>query len=129
MTPVDQTSFFDRAAGTHGNCVQAAVATLLDLPLDHVPDLIGGATTGADQDRRLRRWLRGRGLEMVRLGGHWILDAFYLASGPSARGVHHMVVMRDGLVAHDPHPSRTGLERVEQCYLVVPQDISSWTAG
>lgn len=129
MTPVDQTSFFDPATGTHGNCVQAAVATLLDLPLDDVPDLIQGATSGGDQDRRLRRWLRDRGLELVMLGGHWSLDTFYLASGPAARGVHHMVVMRDGRIAHDPHPSRAGLERVERCYLVMPQDISSWAAG
>lgn len=37
MTPVDQTILHDPQTGAIGNCMQAAIASLLDLPLDAVP--------------------------------------------------------------------------------------------
>jgi len=36
----------------------------------------------------------------------------YTASGPSARGVSHIVVYQDGKMIHDPHPSNEGLVKV-----------------
>lgn len=46
----------------------------------------------------------------------------YLASGISPRGVHHMVVMKDGKLVHDPHPSKAGIGEVEHLWLIVPID-------
>ena len=41
MTPTYQTNF-----GDQGNCMQAAIASVLNLPLDNVPDLANDLDTG-----------------------------------------------------------------------------------
>ena len=45
---------------------------------------------------------------------------FALAGGVSPRGVKHFVVVKDGQLWHDPHPSRAGLvgEVEEYCILI-----------
>lgn len=36
-------------------------------------------------------------------------DVFYIAAGPSPRGVIHAVIYQNGKMVHDPHPSRDGI--------------------
>ena len=36
-------------------------------------------------------------------------DKYYLVSGKSPRGVHHICIYKNGELVHDPHPSRDGL--------------------
>lgn len=36
-------------------------------------------------------------------------DKFYLVSGDSPRGIRHMCIYQNGLLVHDPHPSKDGL--------------------
>ena len=108
MKPVDQ----DRFDSPHGNCVQAAIASILELPLDMVPVLPGGDLI------TLNRWLKQR-----QLGFFW-LDAeadfvpdvpFCLARGVSPRGLKHAIVCNfRGEMVHDPHPSRAGVEKILQ---------------
>ena len=108
MKPVDQ----DRFDSPHGNCVQAAIASVLELPLDMVPELPGGDVL------KLNLWLKQR-----QLGFFW-LDAdadfvadvpFCLGRGVSPRGLKHAVVCDyRGDVVHDPHPSRAGVEKILQ---------------
>lgn len=38
MNPVDQDRFYDKEKGTKGNCLQAAVASILGLSLEQVPN-------------------------------------------------------------------------------------------
>lgn len=109
---------------TVGNCVQACLASVLSLPLDAVPPF--DEATGPEQLMAFDAWLRARGIESFRRyterGQVPFNEGLYLASGPSPRGVHHMVVMCDGRLLHDPHPSRAGLLEVRYITVLIPFD-------
>jgi hypothetical protein len=61
MKPVFQTRF-----DVGGNCYQAALASLLELPLEAVPDpsaaMLRSAEDGSDWMAEVTQWLRDRGL-------------------------------------------------------------------
>lgn len=122
MKPVDQTQFFEKGK-SRGNCQQAATASLLGLDLSEVPNFIE-QPQGFWQS--FFEFLTSRGLEAIDLEGDRHLDCYHLAYGPSARGVSHAVVYRMGKLAHDPHPSRAGLLKVDMCALIVPLDLAEW---
>jgi hypothetical protein len=120
MKPVDQTQFVGEGAG--GNCVQASLASILDLPLDAVPHFLETADQPSHWELAFMDWLEERGVGYIRREGEWIFDGYYLASGPSPRGVSHMVVYRDGSLAHDPHPSRAGILSISRTWVLAPLD-------
>ena len=43
---------------------------------------------------------------------------YYLASGPSERNCKHIVIMYNGKLIHDPHPSRKGLLEIEAIWIL-----------
>ncbi len=63
MTPVDQDRFVDPTNGQNrGNCLQAVVASLLDLPLNAVPNFVQIEKDGGREwSEHLRLWLLERG--------------------------------------------------------------------
>lgn len=104
-----------------GNCVQACVAAVLDLPLDAVPHFV----LFVWWDHALRLWLRGLGLDHTTTAAPKgesiaIPDGWSLVGGPSPRLANgqHMCVAYDGEIVWDPHPSRDGLPSVAD-YLVI----------
>lgn len=113
---VSQTIFASpalNAVGVYGNCIQAAVASLLGWPLDAVPHF------GAFRDWRaaLRLWAEGEELVYEQVDDPAAVPAdeercLYL--GPSSRGYPHVVVGLGGEVAWDPHPSRDGLDEIDE---------------
>lgn len=121
MIPVDQTRFYDPTVPVEeqrGNCLQAVIASLLELPLDEVPHFV---QDHVDTDGH-RDWWEST-LAFARSHG-WNIHAtlpvtdypgeHMFVSGPSPRGVDgdglwHVVIYRDGEMVHDPHPDRTGL--------------------
>ena len=115
MKPVDQTKF-GRGAG---NCLAACVASLLDLSIDEVFDIPLG---GKDPDywEIVAGWLKPRGLALVHMdvdpekgiGPVVPWGMHYMAWGPSARGLEHSVIYCRGQLAHDPHPDRSGIQKV-----------------
>lgn len=114
-------------SGRPGNCVQAAVASILDLELDEVPHFLEVADYPEEWELAFEDWLEERNIYSARYGGEWIFPTLYLASGPTKRNgpnVWHMVVMQNGKVIHDPHPDNTGLSQVKQLRLLVPYDPS-----
>lgn len=117
MTPVDQTLLADPENGIIGNCWQAAVASLLDLPLDDVPHF--AAEPNCDQ--AFESWLLRRRILWVRLGLLDVpADLPCLLVGTSPRGIAHMVVARGLKMTHDPHPSRDGLSVTRQAWALAP---------
>lgn len=117
MIPVDQA---DRGLPLQ-NCLRASVASVLEVPLDEVPDMphCEWQTAGCDcQFVILRDYLDEKGLDLV------IHDAatspppfgYCVASGYSPRGILHAVVYREGSLVHDPHPSRGGIVRPLRWY-------------
>lgn len=68
---------------------------------------------------RVNEYLRSHGWRLAYLGE----DAprgFAMAYGPAVRGFDHAVVVLDGKLWHDPHPSRDGLLSVSAYELLVP---------
>lgn len=125
MTPVKQTIIDDQ----RGNCFQACVASLLDLPLEQVPHFLEEAGEQKSVERPFKKWLDERGLEAIQL---WFNDwesirrtylgfgKYVIASGTSPRRREdgktksHAVVAKTqgwGLeLIHDPHPDDSFLD-------------------
>ena len=150
MIPVDQI----RTGKPQGQCTEAAVASVLEVPLDTVPDLWGGQ--GADEERPPRRWVQllglvlAHGYQFVRFNipcmpvNDLDLDAldlprkarfcargFHLLGGENPDGLEHMVVGKNGYVVHDPNPSRRGLISVDEVAVFIPltmidDDVFHW---
>lgn len=105
MKQVTQTITIGDGSGRLGNCLQAAVASLLDLTLDQVPHFLECAA-GEDWLDRLVSFGADRGYRVVYRSDP---VAFGLAFGRSPRNASHAVVVLDGEIVWDPHPSRDGL--------------------
>lgn len=55
---------------------------------------------------------------------------FYFVSGPSPRGVSHVTIWQNGLMVHDPHPSRDGILELEQFEYIRPlTDEEKWSSN
>jgi hypothetical protein len=119
MTPVDQTRFYVEGESA-GNCMQAVLASILDLPLEAIPDF----TEDVDQFwDSVNNFLAGMGLRISPVEEPLIpRDVYYLVAGMSSRGVMHQVIYRNGELAHDPHPSREGLLEKTDVEMLVPLD-------
>lgn len=122
-----QTIFGNGEAGaTPGNCMQTAVASLLDLPLEEVPHFV--ALPENQWWSAFLDWVGKRGLRLEMYaprfptlaeyaGGTLITgplsmvpkDKIVLALGMAERGFEHVVLYQDGKLVHDPHPSEAGL--------------------
>ena len=144
MIPITQT----KLVTTHrfGNCFPAAIASLLELPLDEVPNVeIFFGLKGQDEHYWMdvmNKFLESKNLTLRNANEYFntfhssiavlfseeerkenakalnIWDEFYLAIGKSSRGVMHNVIMKNGLMVHDPHPSREGLIDIQYCEVI-----------
>jgi len=124
MTPVRQTKLYQGDGIGNGNCFAACLASLLDLPLWMVPPFeeMFGRGAGVWQERA-EEWLaRMFDLTLGLKAQHdpEQLPEFYIATGPSPRGVQHAVIYSRGELAHDPHYSDAGISEVRCCYFLVP---------
>lgn len=133
MTPVDQTILAVNDDGTDangvpGNCYQACLATILDLPLTAVPHIV---TLRGTWWVNVAAWAHGRGLihTFVEADDLKSLDTIrdlgavlgIIGAGPSPRGpFHHAVVLHPDTLdtAHDPHPSRKGVLNVDMLEVI-----------
>ena len=115
MKPVFQTKFggADAPASEQGNCMAACLATIFECALDDVPDFTGSITSGG-WFFQLQRWLKQRNLSILMLlakpcdvpAGYAMcaVKSFTLPSPDDG----HMVVVRNGLLVHDPNPRNQG---------------------
>lgn len=126
VTPVHQTIFATGDPDSPvGNCLQAAIASLLDLPIDDVPHFVGDdAATDGDLHwwTQWRRWCTARGLT-VRDAAEPGPGELYLGGGPSPRDPQrrsHVAIYRDGELIHDPYPGGTGVVEVRVRWTIRP---------
>lgn len=110
------------SAGTPGDCLRTAVASLLHVPYEDVPHF----AQHVSWYQTLRRWGRRRGGDFgtgVPENGsvrHMFDDPgnapLVLGCGPSPRGPfwHTVIVDVDLNLVHDPHPSDAGLVEVAE---------------
>ncbi|KKN69257.1 hypothetical protein LCGC14_0442520 [marine sediment metagenome] len=111
MKPVFQTVF----DAVKGNCLQASLASALEVPLADVPDL-------AERDdwyEAMNKWLRETyGVEMVCIPtGGWTPPGIHLTGGDA--GLEHVVVGKDGKMIHNPYPDGGELIEEKQHWLFV----------
>lgn len=95
-----------------GDCFAACVASVLELPLEEVPNPVGD-----DWREQWADWLSERGYSYVDVdltwrGGTWWRIApgqYWIATVPSLNheGRYHSVVMCGAELAHDPSTRRT----------------------
>lgn len=131
MIPVFQTKFGDgRKSGKGGNCFQAAIASVLEVPIEEVPDFCN--LYGSDWYEQFIKWLNNFGLSSLTIEGKGmpiedliaspaLEDCIYLASGKSKRGIEHSVVYRGTELIHDPYPQGTGIT-VSNIDLIFPMN-------
>lgn len=104
MIPVDQTTF-----APAGNCLSACIASILEIPIESIPTF--ATSLRSTQLHQVREWLDTLGYRLIFLpsGFNMNFPGYYIAGGPSKRGVSHAIVMHGPNVIHDPHPSRAGI--------------------
>lgn len=130
MKPVPQTVLYGEHAIGNGNCVDACIASLLELPLWAVPSFhqMWGRP---DRTTRMHDWFDRLGLEQVWCAPDTPVDKlpeFYMVSGPSPRGnTGHAVVYRRGELAHDPHHTQQGVQSVGSIfYFLKVGEVPRW---
>lgn len=101
MKPVNQTIF----TVPGGNCLQASLASVLELPLDEVPHFANIETD--DWWFQCQDWCAQFGVYPVYLpvegvGEPYQLQGYHLIHVLSPKGTPHSVVGRRGKVVHDP---------------------------
>lgn len=127
---VEQNIFAGDPDGRMGNCLQAAVASMIGKTLDEVPHFVEPSTVELDSGwwLMLIGYLYIQGYELVQVNaGELVAEAvagqarpgIFLVAGRSPRGVQHVVVW-DGDRQLDPHPSGDGLINVSEAHQLVP---------
>jgi hypothetical protein len=117
MKPVMQTKIHSEDSVGNGNCLTAALASILELPLWMVPqfeDMADGTWKG-----RVSKWLElFFHKKLIETEGHDVdnLPEFYIACGRSNRDYVHAVVYRNGVLCHDPHYSGEGIKFVQYTF-------------
>lgn len=124
MIPVDQTILSSES--DKGNCLAACVASILEVPLETVPNFIEETSWFSS----LRKFLLQHGYHLFELTPNYSLPVFHLMIGPGPRSrdgkpIHHSVVGKGGVIVHDPHPSKSGLLEVEYFLVFLPVDQTS----
>ena len=115
MIPVTQTR-----TGKNGNCLAAALASILEIPIRAVPEFGGDSVF----IQNVQRFLAEHGLYYAHVSPDDPTieaafnqgEVFHVIEGISPRGGQHAVVGRNGEMIHDPHPqdgTGRGLVEVE----------------
>ena len=126
MKPIYQTKFrgSDSPVGERGNCFQAAVASLLELPLEEAPDI-----QEYDEEMKwfdiFREWLNKRGLTAFGLSteGNILLQGYHLIETKSTtlqNGELHVCVGYNQKIIHDPNPNATSVGEIADYIVVMP---------
>jgi hypothetical protein len=89
-------------------CLQECLAVYLDMPAYAVPDFGQYAEEWYPQ---MEAWLNAQGWQIDRYRAEFgdQITGMCIAKGMSPRGTHHVVILLDGELLYDPHPSEDGL--------------------
>ncbi|HEV8448563.1 MAG TPA: hypothetical protein VGQ44_17155 [Gemmatimonadaceae bacterium] len=114
MKPVTQTHV--GVGNPRANCLMAAIASIVECPIDSLPDVYDHEQRGLDWFGVLRDALAPHRLVPVIYDQNSKLfppiapKGYHVACGTSPRqDEQHAVVALDGEIVFDPHPSRDGL--------------------
>jgi hypothetical protein len=128
MTPVTQTIVANQIPGVRGNCIQACVASILDLPIDKVPHF-GMIADAKSRLSAIDGFLNKYGYRLVGFAPASEINnptlargvnGYVIASGISPRNRAHVVIYKNGKMVHDVHPARKGLTKLNGFYVIEP---------
>jgi len=119
VKPVDQQFLNDPENGTVGDCFRACIASVLEVPIEAVPHF---AILGSRWQSVLSGYLGGLSRDVEWAQGDPPHGVWAIATVQSPRNadVKHSVIYRDGVMVHDPHPSRAGGGPVSGYFYLVP---------
>ena len=140
MIKVYQTRFggMDAPKKEQGNCFQACVASLLEIPLESAFDCTrhGEHIDGLPVEKQswyisFNEWLAKFGLASIYLPHYPVqlteIDDYYIVVVKSTTLKHrnHCVIIRNGKLAHDPNPkSRAKGSDILGVYILIPLDVA-----
>lgn len=110
--------------------MSAALASILEIPLEDVPNFYDAGPTEAHWHSALTSWLAGRGFGLLEVNVERSdsevlgLKGYAIASGPSPRhpDIWHATVWKDGAIVHDPMPGGDPLGKVMSLEFLYPLD-------
>lgn len=121
MIPLKQRNRHRPDEGIYGDCHRAAIASILELPLDDVPHFLEDNCDSVEFAKREREFLVSRGIVPISIAFDCDLPSvfmtlrylnptiYYILGGESRTGVNHSVVCRGGEVVHDPSLNNAGI--------------------
>lgn len=121
MTPLKQRNHHRPDEGVYGDCHRAAIASILELPIDDVPHFCDPTQYPTDWVKHERAWLLARGLvQITAIYAGELQDVLYSVSqlnpdtycilgGTSRTGCGHSVVAFNGEIVHDPSLTDAGI--------------------
>ena len=132
MIKVDQTIF-----GTNDNCYSAYIASILEIPIKDVPTF--SYSNGKSSFVNASEWLtknfniflismesvienkfNRENLEIIKE----LNNTYHLAMGPARMyDAYHCCVALSGVIVHDTHPRRLGLDRINRYEFLVPVNL------
>ena len=115
MKKIDQQCFIEN--GEVGDCVRACTASILDMESNDVPHFVKDQP-GTDWYFTWEKFMQNNGLNPIMFDDYPRFIGYSLASGTSERGTKHMVILFNGMLYHDPHPSRVGLKETDTVWLI-----------
>ncbi len=116
MKPVYQTKF-----GDEGNCLEACLASLLEIPIEDVPTLEPQPGDTVHWIDKMNNFLRQYGITTMFFQPNLPVpkNTYYLISGISPRGLDHATIGKNGVIVHDPHPDGGGVDPVTDICIFV----------
>lgn len=118
MKPVDQ-EYLHNKDGAVGDCFRACIASILEVPIAAVPHF---ALLGSRWHRVAEAYLSALGRQLLWETGDPPKGVWAIVTVQSPRNpdVKHSVIYRDGVLVHDPHPSKAGGEPVGNYFVLDP---------
>lgn len=128
MIPVNQKKLHNPDKGINGDCWRAATASVLELPIEDVPDFEELSHREAWHEYIKILGKNGYGLYSVYVEAekeHPVMlegeCEYYFMIGPSPRdpNLTHQCIGHKGKLVHDPHPDKTGLKSLRNDEILV----------
>lgn len=108
---------------TNGNCFATVIACLIDENIENIPaveELFPKDDSDLEASKHwvnvMQKYLNSKGYIWMSVTSdidtfEWD-DEYYIACGPSSRGVNHACIYHKGRLWHDPHPSGEGIVEI-----------------
>lgn len=115
----EQTLFYNKELNQRGDCLRACLSTLLQIN----PNTLPNYTRISDYLELEEIYFNYTGFYTVgsldSLKDEKGINGLFIAYGKSSRDcLHAIIIDKQGNVFHDPHPSKEGIKKIENIYII-----------